>query len=209
MDKAKQAVAVFDKCAGQYQDKFMDVSLYHDTLDAFCESIPKQHAEILDVACGPGNITRYLLSKRPAYHLLGVDLAPAMIELAKTNNPTADFQLTDGREILSIGKQFDGIICGFGLPYFSKEEAIKFIADAAKMLVPGGVLYLSTMEDDYSKSGLQTGSGGDQLFMHFHQQNYLSTAMERSRLTITSVQRIKYPNADGSTTVDLVIIAVK
>ncbi len=209
MDKTKQAVSVFDKCAQLYQDKYMDVSLYHDTLDTFCESITKQDADILDVACGPGNVTKHLLSKRQGYKILGIDLAQAMLELAKTNNPTATFELRDGREIAIIGKQYDGIVCGFGLPYFSKEEAMQFIADAAKMLVHKGVLYISTMEDDYSKSGLQTGSSGDQVYMHFHEEGYLSAAMEKNGLTITSVQRIKYPNADGSITVDLVMIAVK
>jgi 2-polyprenyl-3-methyl-5-hydroxy-6-metoxy-1,4-benzoquinol methylase len=209
MDKTKQAASVFDKHATVYQQKFMDVSLYHDSLDTFCESVLRQDAQILDVACGPGNVSQYLLSKRPAYDILGIDLAPAMITLAKINNPTADFQLMDGRDIVAIGRQYDGIICGFGLPYFSREEAVQFIVDAAKVLVPKGVLYISTMEDDYGKSGLQTSSGGDQLYMYFHQEDYLSAAMEKNKLTITSVQRIKYANADGSTTVDMVMIAVK
>jgi 23S rRNA G2069 N7-methylase RlmK/C1962 C5-methylase RlmI len=43
-------------------------------------------------------------------------------------------------------------MCGFCLPYLSKEEAVKLIRDAAAILNPDGVFYISTMEDDYSKS---------------------------------------------------------
>ncbi|MCK6692047.1 MAG: class I SAM-dependent methyltransferase, partial [Thermoanaerobaculia bacterium] len=63
MDKTKTAVDIFDKHARLYQDKYMDTSMYHDTFDAFCDNITRQNAEILELACGPGNITAYLLKK--------------------------------------------------------------------------------------------------------------------------------------------------
>ena len=124
MDKTKLAVDVFDKLANLYQAKFMDVSLYHDTFDMFCNNITKQNADVLELACGPGNITHYLLSKRSDFKLLGTDLAPNMIELAKINNPSAQFQLLDSRDIRKLNKTYDAIMCGFILPYLSKEDAI-------------------------------------------------------------------------------------
>ena len=47
MDKNKIAVNVFDKLATLYQEKFMDVNLYGDTFDFFCDIIEKQNAELL------------------------------------------------------------------------------------------------------------------------------------------------------------------
>ncbi|MBC7864483.1 MAG: class I SAM-dependent methyltransferase, partial [Bacteroidia bacterium] len=61
MDKTKIAVTIFNKNANGYQNKFMDVNLYADTFDLFCNSIKNENAEILEIACGPGNITKYLL----------------------------------------------------------------------------------------------------------------------------------------------------
>lgn len=209
MDKTQKAVEVFNKNANLYQDRFMDFDLYNDTFDLFCATIEKKNAEVLELACGPGNITKYLLEKRPDFNLLGTDLAPNMIELAQINNPSAEFQLLDCRDFLKLNRHFDGIICGFGLPYLSMEDAIQLISDAAQCLNPEGVLYLSTMEDDYSKSGLKKGSTGDEIFMHYHQEDYLSEALRESGFKIIALQRKDFPEQDGSNTTDLILIAQK
>lgn len=205
MDKTKTAVDIFDKHARLYQDKYMDTSMYHDTFDAFCDNITRQNAEILELACGPGNITAYLLKKRPDLKILGTDLSPNMIGLAKANNPGAEFRLMDCRDLGTLDKKYDGIVCGFALPYLSKEEAIQLIGDAAGVLRPGGILYLSTMEDDYSKSGVQQSSTGDRMYLYYHQADYLTQALRDNGFTVVHVQRKTY--ADGSGTTDLVIIA--
>ena len=41
----------------------MDISRYHELLDLFCEQLAKENPDILDLACGPGNISQYLLQK--------------------------------------------------------------------------------------------------------------------------------------------------
>ncbi len=208
MDQTKIAVDIFNKLASGYQDKFMDVSLYHDSLDVFCNSITKENPEILELACGPGNITKYLLEKRPDFKILGTDLAPNMIELAKINNPTAEFQLLDCRKIDTLNKMFDGIMFGFGLPYLSKEEAVQFITDSGKQLNKNGILYISTMEDDNSKSGFKTGSTGDTMYQNFHQADYLTQSLEDNKFKIIHLERKEYIHNDQKTT-DLIIIATK
>ena len=209
MDKTKIAVDIFDKYARFYQDKFMDVSSYHDSFDLFCDQITKENAEILELACGPGNITQYLLQKRPDFKILGTDLSPNMIALAGINNPTATFALMDCRDIGKSDKSYDGIMCGFALPYLSKEEAIQLIRDASGILNPSGVLYISTMEDDYSKSGFRTGSQGDQIFMNFHQADYLIQALDDSGFALIDLQRVDIPEQEGSAKMDMLLIAVK
>ncbi|MGX7666505.1 class I SAM-dependent DNA methyltransferase [Flavobacterium pedocola] len=204
-----KAAEVFNKCANLYEERFMDFDLYNDTFDLFCEAIEKENAEVLELACGPGNITKYLLKKRADFKILGTDLAPKMIELAQKNNPSASFQLLDCRGFLKLGKKFDGIMCGFGLPYLSKEETIQLIKDANDCLNDGGILYLSTMEDDYSKSGFKKGSTGDEIYMHYHQEDYLAEALGQNGFKIIALQRKKFPEQDGSNTTDLILIAIK
>ncbi len=209
MDKTKVAIKLFDKYAHEYQEKFMDMELYNSSFDLFCESVEKKNATVLDIACGPGNITRYILKKRPHFKILGIDLAPKMIALAKINNPEADFQLMDCRDINSIDKKYDAILCAFCLPYISKEEAIQLIRDAAGLLHTNGIFYLSTMEDDYSKSGFKRpGSGGtDQLFMYYHEAGYLSDALQENGFEIIRLSRQDYPESDGTITTDLIILS--
>lgn len=209
MDKNKTAVAVFNKMAQVYQDKFMDVNLYDDTFDFFCKAIHTKDTEILELACGPGNITQNLLKKRPDFKILGTDLAPNMIALSKINNPGTPFEVMDCREIGKIGKTFHGIMCGFCLPYLSREETIKLINDAFLLLKPGGVLYVSTMEDDYTKSAFKKGSGGDELFMHFYRADDLISILEKRGFKILNLYRKEYLAADDTQVVDLVLIAEK
>ena len=208
MDHTKIAVDIFNKLADGYQDKFMDVSLYHESLDLFCNAIEKENAEILELACGPGNITKYFLEKRSDFKIIGTDLAPNMIALAKINNPTGHFQLMDCRAISSLPKKFDGVVCGFGLPYLSKDEAIQFIKNSSQQLNEKGVLYISTMEDDNSKSGFKTGSTGDQMFQNFHQADYLTKVLEENHFNISHLLRKEYFYNQQETT-DLIIIATK
>ena|ERR1035437_6798034 len=132
-----------------------------------------------------------------------------MIELAKINNPKAEFQLMDCRDIGRLDKNYDAIMCGFCLPYLSKEESIKLISDASKLLIADGVFYLSTMEEDYSKSGFKRLSSGDEMYINYHEADYLTHALKENGFKIIDIQRKDYPTEDGTKTTDLVIIAGK
>ncbi|MCX6146084.1 MAG: methyltransferase domain-containing protein [Candidatus Kapabacteria bacterium] len=205
MSKVKQAFEVFDERANSYQEKYMDVSMYADSLDLFCNLISKPNAEILELACGPGNITKYLLNKRSDYKILSTDLSPNMLELASANNPNTEFQLMDCRDIGSIQKKYDGIVCGFCLPYLSKDETLILITNSSKVLKSNGLIYLSTMEDDYSKSGIQTSSFGDKCMMYYHQADYLVNQLEKSDFEVISLTRKNNSNANGTKEIDLII----
>jgi len=209
MDKTKAAAEVFNKLANIYQDKFMNVDMYADTFDIFCDSLKKESAEILELACGPGNITKYLLNKRSDLKILGTDLSENMVELARLNNPGAEFKIMDCRDLDSIEKKYDGIMCGFCLPYLSKEDALKLINDSAKLLNAGGVIYISTMEDDNSRSGFESGSSGDKIFMNYHEAAYLLAALEENNFKVIDLQRKHSPPNATKKTTDLFIVAIK
>ncbi|MCB0629558.1 MAG: class I SAM-dependent methyltransferase [Saprospiraceae bacterium] len=209
MDASRSAVSVFDASANEYQQIFMDQNRYRVALDLFCSTIQKKQANILELACGPGNITRYLLDKRPDFHLLATDLAPNMVDLARANNPEARCELMDCRSIGLLTEKYDGVVCGFGLPYLSKAEAMQLIEDAATRLSTGGVIYLSTMEDHYENSGLRYSSSPDRppLFTYFHEAEYLVKALEQNHFEILHLRRQAYQTADKSSSIDLLIVA--
>ncbi|ASS47691.1 MAG: hypothetical protein A3D31_17855 [Candidatus Fluviicola riflensis] len=207
-NKTTIAVGIFDKLANLYQERFMDVSLYADSFHTFCNAVSEPDASILEVACGPGNNTRFLLDIRPDFKIHGTDLAPAMLELARQNNPEAVFSLLDCRQINTLNQQFDAILCGFAFPYLSKTEAIQFINDASTQLLPGGILYISTMEDDNSKSDWQAGSTGDKIFMNYHEAGYLIPALESARFNLIYEDRKRYVSGEKPVT-DLILIVRK
>ena len=74
---------------------------------------------ILDLACGPGNLTRRLAARvAPDGEVVGVDLAPGMIEIARSQSPTnARFELMDIEELRFEDASFDAAACGHGLQF--------------------------------------------------------------------------------------------
>lgn len=202
-----QAASLFDKYAESYQERFMDVSMYSKSLDFLGDEIKIYNAEVLDVACGPGNISKYLLNRKPDLKITGVDLAPKMIELAQINNPTANYQLLDARNILNLGKKFDVVVFGFAYPYFNKQEVKQSIDDARNILNSNGLIYISTMEDDYSNSKIEKTSKGDDMMMYYHEEKYLRQFLEQNNFKVLFVDRVNTTMTNGKEVVDLSIIA--
>ena len=211
MDKYRITIETYNKSAKNFQDKFMNMDLYNDTYDRFCDMIHKRDADIFEIACGPGNITKYLLTKRPDFRITAIDLSPKMIELAKINNPAVNFQIMDCRKIGVIEKKFDAIMCGFCLPYLSREESEKLINDSYRLLNSNGVIYISTMEGDFEKSGFETTSfsGEGKVYVHYHQADYLQNRLLKSGFEDIELQCKDYPEPDGSFTTDMIFTARK
>jgi 2-polyprenyl-3-methyl-5-hydroxy-6-metoxy-1,4-benzoquinol methylase len=200
---------IFNNHAIEYEAKFMDLKNFHATFDYLSDQIEKVNPSILDVGCGPGNITKYLLEKHASYTIHGIDVAEKMIELAIKNNPKATFELLDCENVLSLNKNYDAIICGFCFPYLSKKKVLQFIKDAAILLEKDGILYLSTMENNNKKSGLQSNTYREHVYLNYHEEEYLTKSMVDVGITILNTWRLPYSKPDGGTDTDLVIIGKK
>lgn len=210
MDRYQNTFDTWNKLASMYQDKFMDMDLYNDTYDVFCDLVQKRGASVFEIGCGPGNITRYLLARRPDFRIEATDVAPGMVELAQKNNPTAHCSIMDCREIDQLTTFFDAIMCGFCLPYLSREDCTKLIKDCSALLHSDGVLYLSAIEDDYQKSAYETSSNGEHtMFVYYHQADYLLQALEENNFDTPQVIRKHYPKGEGASATHIIFIAVK
>lgn len=209
MNKSEQAVSIFNSRAEGYHQKYKDVSLYSNDLDMFCQFLPKKDSVVLELACGPGNLTKYILDKRPDFRIDCSDLSENMLRIAEKNAPTAEFSIMDMRNISSLNKLYDGIICGFGLPYLEKDEVIQFITDAAGKLEESGILFISTMEDDYAKSGLvkSTSGNSEEMFIHYHELSYLTNALIENDFEILHTSRSLIQGQEKENVRDLVLIA--
>ena len=206
IDYSVEAAKIFDKYAVFYAEKYGDVSLYKDSLQLFSNALPDK-GSVLELGCGPGNVTKFVLDLRPDLSILATDLAPSMLQLAKQANPSIQTEILDCRHIAQLTAQYQGILCAFCLPYLSKAEALQFISDATTLLQKDGLLYISTMEDLNSNSRIQKGSQGDEVFMSYHEGSYLVDALQAHGFELIHEDRISYPAPDGSMTVDLILIA--
>lgn len=208
-DRYKETFETWNKVASLYQDKFMDLELYDKTYDFICDAIATVKAKIFEIGCGPGNITRYLLSKRPDFDIFGIDIAPNMIELAKKNNPTARFEVMDCRNIDEVSPKFDGIICGFCLPYLSPEDAGKFLSDCANSLNERGLLYVSFVPGDPANSGYQTGSSGDRTYFYYQSIEEVTHLLHINDFAVLKTFEIEYSKPSPEKEIHTVIVAEK
>lgn len=210
MDHYQTTFQTWDKLAKAYHDKFMKVNLYDETYDLFCELLTKSESTIFEIGCGPGNITSYLLAKRPDFKIDATDVSPAMVELAQQLNPTSNFYVLDCREIDKISKKYDGIVCGFCMPYLSKSDVEKLVKDAGQLLNTGGIFYFSVIEDEYSKSTFETSSDGQHtMFIYYHEESYLNKYLKENNFDCIATRRIKYRKSDAETASHIIFIAQK
>ncbi len=191
MDRYKETFDTWNKIASLYQDKFMELDLYNDTYDFICNSIDKPNAKLLEIGCGPGNITKYLIAKRPDFDIFGIDIAPNMVELARQNNPAAHFAVMDSRQINNLDSKYDGIVCGFCLPYLSQTETNELISNSYNLLSDNGLLYLSFVEGDPDKSDFKAGSGG-RVYFYYHKLDDITLQLNSFKFGEIKIFKVKY-----------------
>jgi SAM-dependent methyltransferase len=109
-----------------------------DELHALIQSHRPGAASLLDVACGTG---AHLLRLRRHYDVVGVDLAPAMLEEARNRLPGVQLIEGDMRS-LALDRTFDAITCLFSAIGYMRscaelDDALQSMSDH---LSPGGVL---------------------------------------------------------------------
>ncbi len=209
MDNYQETFDTWNKVADIYQDKYMHMDLYNETYNFICDSITTPHANLLEVGCGPGNITKYLLSKRPDFNIHAIDIAPNMIALAQKNNPTATCSVMDSRKIHELTTTFDGIICGFSLPYLSESDSEKFIADASGLLNSDGLIYISFVEGEPEQSCFHTASTGERVFFHYYNLNRLQILLANNGFEHIQVFKVQFERSATVTETHTVLTARK
>jgi 2-polyprenyl-3-methyl-5-hydroxy-6-metoxy-1,4-benzoquinol methylase len=209
MDRYKETFETWNKVALLYQDRFMYLDLYNDTYDYICNSVANQKAKLLEIGCGPGNITKYLLSQRPDFAIFGIDIAPNMIELAKKNNPTASFAIMDSRQIDQIKTKYDGIICGFCLPYLSQTDSQKFITDCYNLLHEEGLIYISFVEGHPANSGFKVASTGDKTFFYYYNLDDLTSELSKNHFEQLKIYTVDFQRNETEFEIHRIIIAKK
>ena len=201
------SVATFSKLADRYAEKYFHLDLYDQYLERFVKRIESQCASVLDVACGPGNVSAYLAKVRPDLKLVGVDLAEGMIEQARLRVPSAEFLVKDCRHIGELEQVFDVAAFAFGLSYLTDDDANQFFSSLNATLADSALLYLSTITGEASGSGFETSSSGDRVYMEYRSVGDVVSMVERAGYRVDFMEVIASPANASKPTQDLILIA--
>jgi len=121
------------------------------SMAAVMGALPRPPADVLDCGVGGGWTSRFLA--RAGYRVVGIDIAPKMIELAETDRlaeglHNLSFQVAE-YETLAFKEQFDAVLFFDCLHHAVDDRAA--VAAAARALRPGGVLVTHEPGEGHAK----------------------------------------------------------
>jgi SAM-dependent methyltransferase len=113
-------------------------------------------ARVLDVACGTGVLTRALARLDAVGSVVGVDLAPSLVERARElagDLPSVRYEQADARSLPFGGGSFDAVVFDSALTHIPSPE--QALAEAFRVLRPGG--RLGIFDGDYATATVALG----------------------------------------------------
>ena len=208
MNGLTTTIATFDKYAREYQDKYSKFEPYLKSYANFATLLSPDD-QVLDIACGPANISQALLQRHPRLAIYGIDLSPKMLEIAREKIPHGTFEQRDIRSLAAIAKRFDAIVCGFAVPYLSSDEVETLLSDVNNLLNPGAYLYISAQLGDYADSAYQENKNSDKVFIHYYSEEFLTNLLEHNGFTIIRIAYNLYDQSEATEQKEIFIQAKK
>lgn len=130
----------YNKIAKDWHNDHNGDDWWHEGTDVFAALLPKG-AHVLDVGCGAGHKTKYLLDK--GLKVTGVDFSESLLAIAKEEAPDAVYIVSDMRDLSQIEEQVDAVFSQASLLHIPKNEAPGVIAHWNEKVKPGGHIYIT------------------------------------------------------------------
>lgn len=140
MDARSSALkASYDAVAASYAAKFM-TELDHKPLDralldCFAELV-RGPAPVLDVGCGPGQITRALHAR--GLEVTGVDLSDAMVAVAREAHPAIAFEQGSMLALAAEASTYAGITAFYSIVHLEAPHVRVAFREFHRVLCAGG-----------------------------------------------------------------------
>lgn len=161
--RPEDIAATYERQAARYDAGRARVLFEAGWLTRFAEALPRAEgpaAHVLDLGCGAGEpIAAWLMSR--GLRVTGVDIAAAMLGIARSRWPDGDWRQGDMRA-LALGTRFEGIVAWDSFFHLTPDDQRRTIAAMAAHLRPGGVLMLTVGPE----AGEAEGRVGEEAVYH-------------------------------------------
>lgn len=129
----------FDKLAANYDEGYKG-SVSQKFYKLLMKEITLQSGDkVLDVGCGTGTLLGYIASAVDIEGC-GVDAEEKMIEVAREKHKNIEFSVASCDKLPFDGQKFEAVIACMAYHHFNNKDG--FAMEAARVLKPGGVLYI-------------------------------------------------------------------
>jgi SAM-dependent methyltransferase len=96
---------------------------------------------VADVGCGPGHVTAHLAES--GVDVVGVDLSPGMIEVARARHPGLPFLVGSLLDLPVADGGWAGAVCAYSIIHLDDVLRLVAFGELARALRPGGWLLLT------------------------------------------------------------------
>lgn len=186
-DKTMIAVKTYDKIAKAYTKEFFNDKIDLKHLDKFLSLLPPK-ARILDVGCGPGNYTKYMLERR--FSVEGIDLSRGMIQVAKKKVPKGKFKIMDMRKLEYPNQSFDGLCVAYSLYHIALKQSLNVLGEFHRVLKAGGFIILMLQEGKGEGIIPEPFDPKQRMFFKYYQKNEIRDLLKTTKLeTVYEAER--------------------
>lgn len=154
--------------ADQVRDLLAETPYERAALALFAELVRTTGGgPVADVGCGSGRMTAHL--RDLGVDTFGIDLSPAMIEVARRDHPGLRFEVGSVTDLDLADASMAGLIAWYSLIHVPDDEIGTVLSHFRRVLRPGSPLLLGFHVGDGSR--LKTrGYGGHPMKVHVHRR---------------------------------------
>ncbi|QOS58317.1 class I SAM-dependent DNA methyltransferase [Thermobifida fusca] len=189
-DRAASLAAAFDNIGDNYDEAFPHKEGQIESVQRLASRLP-QGARVLDLGCGTGLPTSRQLVDA-GFQVVGTDISPTMVELARRNVPEAEFRVADIMD-LSEEQAYDAVVAFFSLLVLPRKRIPEALKAIHRALVPGGWLCLSMVEADLDDVPIQFL--GQQVRVSCYPRDELRTVVQDAGFSIEDETAFSYAPA--------------
>jgi SAM-dependent methyltransferase len=190
MDVRESYDAAAEGYADQLFEELRGKPLDRHLLNRFAEEL-RGRGVVLEVGCGPGQISRFLHDG--GCDVLGTDLSPAMVRVAGERTPAVRFQEADLRRLPFDDASMAGVVAFYAIVHFTPDELPEIFRELRRVLAPGGLVLVAFHAGDEVIHADELFGAQVSLDFRFHHPQAVSAAMEGAGLhVIETVEREPY-----------------
>jgi ubiquinone/menaquinone biosynthesis C-methylase UbiE len=178
-----------------------------ELLEQFAKAIAGK-GRVADLGTGPGQIARYLHDH--GVDAFGIDLSPAMVELARREHPGMDFQQGDMRALPFPDNSLAGITAFYCIIHIPRPDVIAVLKELRRVLQPGGRLLMSFHRGEQVVHRDEWWGAAVSVDFIFFERDEMVGYLQAAGFTIDEiVERSFYPDSDEAQTQRVYIFARK
>lgn len=186
----------YDVVADEYRDRLSnelaEKPLDRALLAALVEQVGPGRA-VADLGCGPGHVTAWLAQR--GVPVVGIDLSPEMVAVARREHPEAEFREGDLLRLPASDGEFGAAVALYSVIHLGPDELRSAFAEIRRVLRPGAPLLVAVhLGTEVRHLDEWWGHRVDVDFHFFEAQTLLGALTDAGFAVEARLERVSYPH---------------